>query len=146
MSNLLTLDRQGYRDHCLIVVGPGTRAEEVLAKRRLDAGGRLLHVLTDDGRGGRVLVRAFEDLEGCFLWQPPKRKSTNFAKRFGGSTFRTYWSTTGPDSFRLEADETLDILRTDGRMHHIRLLDREGRIEAETVSYTHLTLPTKLEV
>ncbi|CAK8995869.1 unnamed protein product [Durusdinium trenchii] len=131
MSNLLTLDRQGYRDHCLIVVGPGTRAEEVLAKRRLDAGGRLLHVLTDDGRGGRVLVRAFEDLEGCFLWQPPKRKSTNFAKRFGGSTFRTYWSTTGPDSFRLEADETLDILRTDGRMHHIRLLDREGRIEAE---------------
>ena len=47
MTNLLALNRQSYRDHCLIVIGPGTLAEEVLAKRRLNAGGRLLHVLTD---------------------------------------------------------------------------------------------------
>lgn len=75
MTNLLALNRQSYRDHCLIVIGPGTLAEEVLAKRRLNAGGRLLHVLTDQNDQNseeRVVVKAFQDLEGCFFWQPPR--------------------------------------------------------------------------
>ena len=33
----------------LIIIGPGGRADEVLARRRLEAGGRLAHILiTDD--------------------------------------------------------------------------------------------------
>ena len=129
MTNLLALNRQSYRDHCLIVIGPGTLAEEVLAKRRLNAGGRLLHVLTPNAES-RVVVKAFQDLEGCFFWQPPKRKSTAFAQRLGRA-FRTHWSSTGPDSFEVMPKETLEILMTGGRMHHIRLLDANGCVEAE---------------
>lgn len=133
MTNLLALNRQSYRDHCLIVIGPGTLAEKVLAKRRLNAGGRLLHVLTDQNDQNseeRVVVKAFQDLEGCFFWQPPKRKSTAFAQRLRRA-FRTHWSSTGPDSFELKPKETLEILMTGGRMHHIRLFDAKGCIEAE---------------
>eukprot|EP00435_Cladocopium_sp_Y103_P044935 s2865_g12.t1 len=129
MTNLLSLNRQSYRDHCLIVIGPGSLAEELLAKRRLNAGGRLLHVLTDQAED-RVVVKAFQDLEGCFFWQPPRRKSTAFAQRLSRA-FRTHWSSTGPDSFRLMPNESLEILKTGGRMHHIRLFDAKGCVEAE---------------
>lgn len=36
------------RDHCLIIVGDGGEAEEVLAQRRWAAGGRLVHFLVPD--------------------------------------------------------------------------------------------------
>ena len=34
-----------YRDHCLIIVGDGEAADELLCRRRLRAGGRLAHFL-----------------------------------------------------------------------------------------------------
>ena len=37
-----------WQDHCLIIVGDGGEADEVLALRRLRAGGRLVHFLVED--------------------------------------------------------------------------------------------------
>ena len=46
-------------DLCLIIVGPGEEAEEVLIRRRLAAGGRVLHILTQGiGALARALKRA----------------------------------------------------------------------------------------
>jgi hypothetical protein len=41
----MALDDQRFKDHCLIVVGAGGKADEVLCQRRLQAGGRLAHFL-----------------------------------------------------------------------------------------------------
>ena len=38
------------QDHCLILVGAGTWAEELLARRRLKAGGRLTHFLVQEAQ------------------------------------------------------------------------------------------------
>ena len=39
------VDDQRFKDVCLIFVGCGGKADEVLCKRRLQAGGRLAHFL-----------------------------------------------------------------------------------------------------
>lgn len=114
----------GSLSHCA-----GTFAEKVLARRQLDAGGRLLHVVTDQAEQ-QVVVKAFGQLDGCFFWQPPKRKPTAFAKSLSRA-FRTHWSTTGPDSFRSRPEEKLEIFKTGGSKHHMCLLDAERCIEAE---------------
>ena len=52
----MALDDQRFKDHCLIVVGAGGKADEVLCQRRLQAGGRLAHFL--------MLRRSLKSLPG----------------------------------------------------------------------------------
>ena len=90
----MALDDQRFKDHCLIIVGNGGKADEVLAKRRLAAGGRLAHFLTrpDDPR---VTFSASADgLEyDFFTWQPPKGTMgiSSFARKLQGKP-RTFWT------------------------------------------------------
>ena len=97
----MALDDQRFKDHCLIIVGNGGKADEVLAKRRLAAGGRLAHFLTrpDDPR---VTFSASADgLEyDFFTWQPPKGTMgiSSFARKLQGKP-RTFWTKTGPPVF-----------------------------------------------
>lgn len=60
----LPTDELNYRDHCLIIVGDGGSADELLARRRLEAGGRLAHflLLTDDQACARRVLK----LRSCF--------------------------------------------------------------------------------
>ena len=98
----MALDDQRFKDHCLIIVGNGGKADEVLAKRRLAAGGRLAHFLTrpDDPR---VTFSASADgLEyDFFTWQPPKGTMgiSSFARKLQGKP-RTFWTKTGPPGFQ----------------------------------------------
>lgn len=48
-------------DHCLIIVGVGGKADEILAKRRLAAGGRLAHFMTQGPMDVRVTQQSVED-------------------------------------------------------------------------------------
>ena len=98
----MALDDQRFKDHCLIIVGNGGKADEVLAKRRLAAGGRVAHFLTrpDDPR---VTFSASADgLEyDFFTWQPPKGTMgiSSFARKLQGKP-RTFWTKTGPPGFQ----------------------------------------------
>ena len=60
------MDAQSYRDHCLIVLGSGLEAEELLLRRRLGAGGRAVHFLTEGPSDARVEISRNRMLEGCF--------------------------------------------------------------------------------
>ena len=61
-------DLQQLKDCCLIIVGDGEVADEILAKRRLEAGGRLCHILTKGVGDSRVKVHNFSN-DGSFHWQ-----------------------------------------------------------------------------
>ncbi|CAE7242278.1 rbcL, partial [Symbiodinium microadriaticum] len=90
------MDAQSYRDHCLIVLGSGLEAEELLLRRRLGAGGRAVHFLTEGPSDARVEISRNRMLEGCFFWHPPTwGPVTDFGSRFGPSEHR-YWSHTVP--------------------------------------------------
>ena len=50
------MDAQRYKDHCLVIVGSGGPDDEILARRRLSAGRRLMHIQTRGLDGDRVSV------------------------------------------------------------------------------------------
>ncbi|CAE7505063.1 unnamed protein product [Symbiodinium sp. CCMP2456] len=109
------MDEQSYRDHCLIVVGGGTAAEETLCKRRLAVGG-----------AGSVLLMAASEGSHDELRQTP------------GSVVRTYWTKTGPDAVELQAQQQLVIFRAAGKMRHVQILDNEWGVQAEMSGYVVL--------
>ena len=98
----MALDDQRFKDHCLIIVGNGGKADEVLAKRRLAAGGRLAHFLTRPN-DPRVTFSASADCleHDFFTWQPPKGAMgvSCFARKLQGKP-RTFWTKTGPPGFQ----------------------------------------------
>ena len=124
------MDAQSYRDHCLIIVGSGSAAELLLARRRLRAGGRLVHLQIAGQEDKRLHVSAFDDLE-CFWWFPPRGTSSDFGKRLGVVTFHTRWTTTGVASIHLRDDQQVQIFRASGKMRHVRILSAENNIEVE---------------
>lgn len=130
----MVLDDQRFKDHCLIIVGNGGKADEVLAKRRLEAGGRLAHFLTqtDDPR---VTFSASADCldYDIFTWQPPKRGMgiSSFARKLQGKP-RTFWTKTGPDGIELSENHHLTIrYGISGKPRHVTLTDETGTILVE---------------
>mmetsp|Transcript_104882 Transcript_104882/g.249704 ORF Transcript_104882/g.249704 Transcript_104882/m.249704 type:complete len:676 (+) Transcript_104882:52-2079(+) len=128
------MDAQSYRDHCLIVLGSGLEAEELLLRRRLGAGGRAVHILTEGPSDARVEISRNRMLEGCFFWHPPTwGPVTDFGRRFGPSEHR-YWSHTGLMAVALRRDQKAQIYvssEDSEKMSHLRILDSEGSVEAE---------------
>ena len=126
------MDAQSYKDHCLIVIGCGSEAEEFLVRRRLAAGGRLIHVLTHGPDDDRVEISQMPSLEGCFLWHPPRGPLTKFGMRFGPSGSR-YWTRTGPNAVELLDHQKMNIFFTSdcNEMQHVRILDEEGSVDAD---------------
>ena len=74
----MVLDDQRFKDHCLIIVGNGGKADEVLAKRRLEA---VLALITmqnvhcnqiphgqDGVRFGYAIKSISCHSQYCFLW------------------------------------------------------------------------------
>ena len=51
------MDDQYCKDACLIIVGPGSDDDLLLAKRRLKCGGRLIHILTEGEGDKRVKIK-----------------------------------------------------------------------------------------
>ena len=141
------MDAQSYKDHCLIIIGGGGPADEILARRRLSAGGRLLHIQTRED--DRVTTLTLEDLASCFFWQPPQAPTSEFGKRLGPS-FRTYWSRTGPDTVELLDGQRLQIYVVEGQMRHVRILNRNGSVGAEASGHVvrnpDMALASKLDV
>ncbi|CAK9083633.1 Uncharacterized protein SCF082_LOCUS39695, partial [Durusdinium trenchii] len=131
------------RDHCLIIVGDGGEAEEVLAQRRWAAGGRLVHFLVPDEQ-----VRREEGMEEVvFAWQPPcDLKPSSFGRNLGPS-FRTYWTTSGPDCVEVAPNQTLYIYGEDTRL--VQLVEN-GRILAEMSGHViwkpDMTTATSMDV
>ena len=68
----MTMDAQ-YKDLCLIMVGPGSKADDLLARRRLTGGGRLAPILTNGENDTRIQVicQIPLPLDSCVTWQPP---------------------------------------------------------------------------
>eukprot|EP00913_Durusdinium_trenchii_P024369 g22878.t1 len=83
------------KDHCLIIVGVGGKADEILAKRRLAAGGRLAHFMTQGPMDVRVTQQSVED-RGKKSRQPPPASMgiSKFAQKLQGKP-RTYWTKNG---------------------------------------------------
>ncbi|CAE7590622.1 unnamed protein product [Symbiodinium natans] len=140
------MDLQSLRDHCLIIVGSGGETDELLARRRIAAGGRLVHVLTRGVDDERVSIFATDRLSSCFFWLPPQAETSSFGKRLGPS-FRTYWSKTGPDAVRLGERQTLQIYMQYGpeeHSQHIRILDQEDSAVVEISGHVVLNPDMKV--
>ncbi|CAJ1366702.1 unnamed protein product [Effrenium voratum] len=65
------LTKEQYADRCLIIVGCGREADELLCQRRLKAGGRLAHFTCRGENDPRVTVDRAADLGKSFFWRPP---------------------------------------------------------------------------
>ncbi|CAK9034661.1 unnamed protein product [Durusdinium trenchii] len=116
-----------YKDHCLIIVGDGGEADELLARRRLAAGGRLAHFTV--GHGQVKFAGAAEEV--IFAWQPLyQAKPSNLGVKLGQS-LKTYWTKSGPDCMELEANQTLQIFTKDQHMRLVRLVNEEGQVLLE---------------
>ncbi|CAK9025215.1 unnamed protein product [Durusdinium trenchii] len=132
----MALDAQRFKDHCLIIVGDGGRADQILARRRLAAGGRLAHFQTKGSQDPRVVLQAVEDGStfNFFTWQPPSAKMgvSKFAQKLQGKT-RTFWTKNGPDG--VDLGENLQSLTlnvgTDGKLRHLTLTDDDGIVLVE---------------
>ena len=130
----MVLDDQMFKDQCLIIVGDGGKADEALARRRLEAGGRLAHFLVqpDDHR---VILEA-EDIGSkadFFTWQPPKAHMgiSAFAKKFQGKP-RTFWTKRGPDGIELAPNHRIKIrFSVAGEPRHVSVMDEHGIILIE---------------
>jgi len=131
----VALDDQRFKDHCLIIVGNGGKADEILSKRRLEAGGRLAHFLTDGPDDSRVVLRGGDDgaQYDFFTWQPPKAnmRISRFAQQLGAKR-RTFWTKIGPDGVELGQEHHLTIgLGVTGKPRHVTLTDEDGNIIVE---------------
>jgi len=115
----------------LIVVGDGGDADEALARRRLQAGGRLCHILTRGVGDPRVKVQAFDN-DGRFYWQPPDAsyKMSALGERLGG-TLAQAWTKEGPDAICLPDDHKLVVAQVDGSLQHVHMLNGEGEAVIE---------------
>ena len=133
------LKEQQYKDHCLIIVGPGNDADATLAKRRIKAGGRLAHFLTQGPHDPRVKIMAFEDEDLILAWQPPlpKARVSAFGRRFGAYP-RTYWTKVGPEAIELNEGQHLIIGRLEGELRHVSLLDSEQHVQVQMSGYVVL--------
>ncbi|CAK9030011.1 unnamed protein product [Durusdinium trenchii] len=128
----MALSAQRFKDHCLIIIGDGGAADEILAKRRLAAGGRLAHFQTQGPGDPRISQHSIEDGSSFdyFTWQPPSSKMqvSNFAQRLQGRR-RTFWTKNGPDGVELEEGHRLSInAGVDGKKRHVSLSDAEGNV------------------
>ncbi|CAE7585167.1 unnamed protein product [Symbiodinium sp. CCMP2456] len=123
---------QQYQDSCLIIVGGGGAADELLARRRLAAGGRLVHISTGGLGDERVKVAAFSLQEAFFSWLPPPPHwaVSLLGKRLGARS-RGYWTKSGPDAFDLPPTHSLQIVKTEGSLRHIYIIDSGANIQAE---------------
>ncbi|CAE7229654.1 unnamed protein product [Symbiodinium natans] len=126
------MNSQQYQDSCLIIVGDGGATDELLARRRLAAGGRLVHVSTGGLGDERVKVAAFSLQDAFFSWMPPPSNwaVSTLGKRLGARS-RGYWTKSGPDAFDLPPTHTLQIIKTEGSMRHIYIIDSGANIQVE---------------
>eukprot|EP00435_Cladocopium_sp_Y103_P026245 s3134_g6.t1 len=122
------IDEINYRDHCLIIVGDGGVADELLAKRRLAAGGRLVHFQVDDE--DQVVLQGEEE-DVIFAWQPYWAESTSTLGRKLGPSFKTHWTKSGPDCIKVQPGQSLQISSQRGQLRHVRYLDQNSEIKAE---------------
>ena len=119
-----------YKDHCLIIVGDGGPSDELLARRRLLAGGRLAHFLVSEGQ---VKIRG-EEPNVIFAWQPFNSSEAGMASPLGrklGQSFKTYWTKTGADCIVVPPNHTLHIYTLNGQMRHVRLVHEQGHVLME---------------
>ena len=128
-------DSQHLKDCCLIIVGDGEVADEILAKRRLEAGGRLCHILTKGLGDSRVKVQNFSN-DGSFHWQPLAKMSP-FAKRLGGSISQA-WTKTGPDGIVLPDDHKLVVAQIDDNLQRVHMVNDEGEVVMEMTGWVVL--------
>ena len=128
-------DSQHLKDCCLIIVGDGEVADEILAKRRLEAGGRLCHILTKGLGDSRVKVENFSN-DGSFHWQPLAKMSP-FAKRLGGSISQA-WTKTGPDGIVLPDDHKLVVAQIDDNLQRVHMVNGEGEVVMEMTGWVVL--------
>lgn len=131
----MAVDPQRLKDHCLIIIGVGGEPDEILAKRRLAAGGRLMHILTQGPQDERISLEFVDDGNSYdyFTWQPPTKnmKVSRFAKKLQGKT-RTFWTKNGPDGLELEPEQHLKLSNgSDGKPRHVVLSDAEGNVLVE---------------
>ena len=130
-------DLQQLKDCCLIIVGDGEDADAVLAKRRLEAGGRLCHILTRGIGDPRVKVQKFSN-DGRFYWQPPAFcKISPFGKRLGG-TMSQAWTKTGPDGIVLPDDHKLVVANIDDSLQRVHMFNGEGEVVMEMTGWVVL--------
>ncbi len=128
---------QQLKDGCLIIVGDGEDADAVLAKRRLEAGGRLCHILTRGVGDPRVKVQIFSN-DGGFYWQPHAFcKMSPFGKRLGG-TIAQAWTKTGPDGIVLPDDHKLVIAQIDDTLQRVHMFNGEGEVVMEMTGWVVL--------
>ena len=119
-----------YKDHCLIIVGDGGPSDELLARRRLLAGGRLAHFLVSEGQ---VKIRG-EEPNVIFAWQPFNSSEAGMPSPLGrklGQSFKTYWTKTGADCIVVPPNHTLHIYTLNGQMRHVRLVHEQGHVLME---------------
>eukprot|EP00434_Breviolum_minutum_P042721 symbB.v1.2.038040.t1/scaffold5791.1/size23574/2 len=131
----MTLTDQQFKDQCLIIVGNGGEPDEILAKRRLRAGGRLAHFQTKGLNDDRVTCRfqEVEESEETFTWQPPRTELgiSKFGKKFEVLPAR-FWTKFGPDAIELQPTHTLTILTgANVKMKHIVITDEDGTVLVE---------------
>ena len=129
-----TMDAQSFRDSCLIIIGDGGKADELLTKRRLEAGGRLMHIQTEGSEDDRVRFiyadTQSELVEEPFTWQPPGKffPISKFGQKFGAQP-ATYWVKTGPDAIQLGKDQEVRVASAqDGVFRHITVVDTDGNV------------------
>eukprot|EP00439_Symbiodinium_sp_Y106_P040873 s3680_g5.t1 len=120
-----------YSDLCLIIVGPGDDSEELLARRRLEAGGRLCHVQTRGPGDERVSMLHLQE-GGSVFWRPPPTTMpiSDLGRRLGARRGR-YWTKTGPDAISLPENHQLHILSDVGQLRHIRIVADTGEVCVE---------------
>ena len=130
-------DVQQLKDVCLIIVGDGEDADAVLAKRRLEAGGRLCHILTRGIGDPRVKVQKFSN-DGRFYWQPPAFcKISPFGKQLGGTVSQA-WTKTGPDGIVLPDDHKLVVANIDDSLQRVHMFNGEGEVVMEMTGWVVL--------
>ncbi|CAJ1427921.1 unnamed protein product [Effrenium voratum] len=126
------LTKQQYADRCLIVVGCGGEADELLCKRRLSAGGRLAHITCQGENDPRVIVDRQGQIGKSFLWQPPAFEVpvSALGKKFGALKRRRF-TKTGPDAVVLRDDQTVTVYDQGGDLRHLRIFNDEGACKVE---------------
>ncbi|CAK9109293.1 unnamed protein product [Durusdinium trenchii] len=140
------MDAKSYKDLCLIIVGPGSKADEVLARRRLTAGGRLAHILIEGENDDRVEVEHDPVEDSCLSWQPPlpEHGISSFGKKIGAKR-RNVWTKVGPDAIVLPENHKMKILKdASGALRHICISDENQTAVIELSG--HVVLNADMEL